>query len=87
MGWISDRFARSPYKWGAPISAEKRRAPLRRIVGVIHSRVSLFDSDFVILECGHEVHAYGDVRARCVKCLAQAEAVPSNDGSQTEPTA
>lgn len=69
MGWISNRFMKSRAKWGRPISDEKRRAPLRRIVAVIRSRQSLFDTDYVELECGHTAHAHGDLRARCVKCL------------------
>lgn len=73
MGWISKRFMQNPSKWGKPISAEKRRAPLRKIEYVIRGRVSLFDSDFVHLECGHEVHAHGDMKARCVKCLRESE--------------
>jgi hypothetical protein len=68
MGWISKRMMRNRAKWGPPISAEKRRAPLRRIEYVIHPRRSMFDSDFVRLECGHEVFAYGDHRARCTYC-------------------
>ena len=71
MGWISTRFMRNRAKWGKPISEEKRRAPLRKIVRVIRSRESLFDSDFVELECGHQTRAYGDLRARCVECLGE----------------
>jgi hypothetical protein len=71
MGWISKRFSQNRSKWGKTISEEKRRAPLRRIVHVIRARESLFDSDWVELECGHQVHAFGDIRARCVKCLRQ----------------
>ena len=67
-GWISKRFMRSRAKWGAPMSEEKRRAPLRRIVEVIRPRMGMFDADRVVLECGHEAYAWGDVRARCVPC-------------------
>lgn len=68
MGWISKRFSQNRYKWGKTISEEKRKAPLRKIVRVIRYREGLFDSDFVELECGHQVRAYGDFRARCVRC-------------------
>jgi hypothetical protein len=67
-GWITKRFGQNRAKWGAPISAEKRKAPLRKIVHVIRTRQSLFDSDYVELECGHTAYAYGDVRARCLDC-------------------
>lgn len=74
MGWIAHRFGtQNRYKWGKPISAEKRRAPLRKIVHVVRYRASMFDADRVELECGHEVDAYGDIRARCVRCLAEQE--------------
>ena len=69
MGWITNRFDQTGRaKWGKPISPEKRRAPLRKIVAVIRYRHGMFDSDFVELECGHRVSAYGDLRARCVEC-------------------
>lgn len=68
MGWISKRFMRSRAKWGAPIAQDKRRAPLRRIVGVLRHRNGMFDSDRVLLECGHEAEAWGAQRARCVVC-------------------
>ena len=74
MGWISDKFQREGRaKWGKPISADKRRAPLRKIVAVVHGRTSLFDSDLVELECGHTARAFGDLKARCVKCLRERE--------------
>lgn len=70
MGWISDRFQREGRaKWGKPMSEEKRRAPLRKIEHVIRHRRSMFEPDFVELECGHQVSAWGDLRARCTKCL------------------
>jgi hypothetical protein len=69
MGWISKRFTHSRAKWGKTISEDKRKAPLRKIVCVLRARESLFDSDYVELECGHKVYAYGDYRARCVACL------------------
>jgi hypothetical protein len=69
MGWITNRFQQTGWaKWGKTISAEKRKAPLRKIVAVLRYRESMFDSDFVELECGHKVRAYGDLRARCVEC-------------------
>lgn len=73
-GWISRRFMRSRAKWGRPISQEKRMAPLRRIVAVIRHRRGMFEADRVVLECGHEADAWGDLRARCVAC-------PPNAGS------
>ena len=75
MGWISNRFQRNPSKWGKPISEAKRRAPLRKIVRVIRYRDNMFDSDFVELECGHRVRAYGDLRARCTQCAAETASV------------
>lgn len=72
MGWISKRFMRSRAKWGATVSEEKRKAPLRRIVRIVRSRSSLFDSDTVEFECGHVGEAYGDVRGRCVICFTEA---------------
>ena len=69
MGWITKRFEQTGRaKWGKPISDEKRKAPLRKIVNVIRYRETMFDSDLVELECGHTVRAYGDIRARCVEC-------------------
>jgi hypothetical protein len=67
-GWISARFMRSRAKWGAPMSEEKRRAPLRRITYVIRHRAHMFEADRVVLECGHEADAWGDQRARCIAC-------------------
>ena len=70
MGWIAKRFQQTGRaKWGKTISAEKRKAPLRKITTVLRHRDSMFDSDFVELECGHQVQAYGDLRARCVQCV------------------
>lgn len=72
MGWISRRFNQTGRsKWGPTISPDKRKAPLRKIVRVIRMRESLFDHDLVELECGHQVIAYGDVRARCLYCLKE----------------
>ena len=71
-GWISKRFMRNRAKWGAPIASEKRRAPLRRIVVVLRHRGGMFEPDRVVLECGHEADAWGDLRARCVRCLQDA---------------
>lgn len=57
---ITKRFNRGGReKRGKPISEEKRRAPLRRIVRVLRDRASLFDSDRVELECVHVVEAFG----------------------------
>ena len=74
MGWISNRFAQNRYKWGRPVSEEKRRAPLRAIVVVLRGREGLFDTDWVELECGHRTSAYGDHKARCVDCLRASDA-------------
>lgn len=71
MGWISTRFMQSRAKWGRTVSEEKRRAPLREIAYVIRPRTGLFDSDTVMLACGHRAQAYGDHRARCVACLRE----------------
>ena len=73
MGWISKRFMCNRAKWGRPIDPEKRKAPLVAIAYVIRPRESLFDHDFVKLECGHEAVAYGQVRARCTACGAIRE--------------
>ena len=55
MGWIAKRFQQTGRaKWGKTISAEKRKAPLRKITTVLRHRDSMFDSDFVELECGHQ---------------------------------
>jgi hypothetical protein len=72
MGWISNRMMRNRTKWGAPISDEKRRAPLRLIVGILRHRDGMFDTDRVVLECGHEAEAWGTSKARCVGCLPEA---------------
>jgi hypothetical protein len=50
------------------MSPEKRAAPLRKIAGIVRPRNGMFDSDRVLLECGHEADAWGDLRARCVAC-------------------
>lgn len=68
MGWISKRFMRRRAKWGRPVSADKRKAPLVAITYVIRHREGLFDHDFVKLECGHEAIAYGRLKARCPQC-------------------
>lgn len=71
MGWITTRFMQNRSKWGKTVSEEKRRAPLQRIVRVLHHRESMFDADRVELECGHVVSAYGAVRARCLECAKE----------------
>ncbi len=69
MGWITERFQQTGRaKWGKPISEEKKRAPLRKITNVIRYRDTMFEPDFVELECGHQGSAWGDLRARCVAC-------------------
>jgi hypothetical protein len=70
-GWITRRFhSTGRAKWGRPVAEAKRHAPLRRIAQVLRPRASMFDSDWVELECGHQVAAYGNLRARCTKCGA-----------------
>lgn len=51
--------------------AAKRRAPLRKIVGVWKRAVSRMDWQGVDLECGHTASAsYGAMfRARCIECM------------------
>jgi hypothetical protein len=71
MGWIHERFKQKGYaKWGRPVSPEKLRAPLKKIVRTVRYAGSLFDTSSVELECGHVVEARGQIRARCVKCGA-----------------
>jgi hypothetical protein len=60
---------RGRVKWGRPVAEGKRRAPLRKIVGIVRHRNGMFDSDRALLECGHEAEAWGTVRARCVACI------------------
>jgi hypothetical protein len=51
MGWISSKFQRTGRaKWGKTISEQKRKAPLRKIVGVVRHRGGMFGSDAVALE-------------------------------------
>lgn len=72
-GWISRKFMRNRAKWGAPVSEEKRKAPLRKIISIIRHRSGMFEADYVMLECGHEGYAWGDLRARCTQCLASGD--------------
>jgi len=42
--------------------------PLRLILYVINPSQSIFEPDFVRLECGHNAYAWGLKRARCKRC-------------------
>lgn len=46
----------------------KEGAPLRKIVNVIIYYSNIFQPNRVLLECGHETNAWGQVRARCSEC-------------------
>lgn len=47
---------------------KQRRGPLRKIVERIHHGATIFDADWVRLECGHETLSNGIYKARCIKC-------------------
>lgn len=69
MGWIHERHMRH----GGSLNArpeKQRRGPLRRIVAVlVHG--DMFAGDWVQLECGHRVRAWGQRRSRCPQCAAK----------------
>lgn len=74
MGWIHNRHMRSGGSIGpGGLSERKKRAPLRRVVGVLRGQDSIFSVAWVKLECGHEGPSWGGVRARCVRCKEEAE--------------
>lgn len=68
MGWISNRHMRSGGSIGGCDGMVFKDKPLRKIVSVIRYAESIFDRDFVVLECGHLARAAGLYRARCSKC-------------------
>ncbi len=68
MGWISARHNRTGGSIGSTKGLVFKDKPLRKIKYVIRYAESMFDRDFVMLECGHVVHAAGKIRARCDKC-------------------
>lgn len=71
MGWIHERHMRS----GGSIGGRKgpHKGPLRAIVRYLRLARSLFDTDWVEMECGHQGPAYGGPRkrARCAECGKQ----------------
>ena len=52
---------------------DKRGAPLRKIVERLHESGSIFEPDWLRLECGHEVRSKAKRRVRCFRCK-EAEA-------------
>lgn len=68
-GWISQRAMRGN-RIGGKASPEKNKQPLRKIEYVEHYSESMFEPNYVKLECGHMAHAWGLYRARCPKCQA-----------------
>ena len=72
MGWIADRHM----KQGGSINrnpAKQRKGPLRQIVAILRVGKGMFDSNWVELECGHQVSSNGTYRARCNHCRREAE--------------
>lgn len=66
MGWISARANKtgtSLYSGGP-----KRKGPLRKIVKTLRVGTTIFESDRVELECGHEGRSWGGERAICTQC-------------------
>jgi len=79
VGWISDRHMREGGSIGGRCEGceyPKDRAPLRKIVRVLRPSHSLFETAWVLLECGHETRSWGGVRARCAKCKEADDAGP-----------
>lgn len=71
MGWISDRKMKTGRGIGgrrAGRAYPKDGAPLRLVVERITVGRSIFESDWVRLECGHETRSWGGLRARCPSC-------------------
>ena len=69
MGWISDRHMKQGGSIGpGGLKAHKKGAPLRRVVGTVVDRHSIFSPNVVELECGHQAESWGGVRARCIEC-------------------
>ncbi len=50
----------------------RQSAPLRTIVERLYESGSLFERDWVRLECGHETASNGRHKARCVACQGRA---------------
>lgn len=74
MGWIHKRHMRQGGSIGpGGLSAEKKGAPLRRVVRTILYYGNLFQPDHVELECGHTAESWGGRRARCVKCKEEGQ--------------
>ena len=69
MGWISDRHMRQGGSIGpGGLGKAKKGAPLRKVVGTVADRGSIFCPNLVRLECGHEAESWGGIRARCPAC-------------------
>jgi hypothetical protein len=71
VGWISDRHMKnggSLYSGGP-----KRKGPLRKIVKTLRVGTTIFESDRVELECGHEGRSWGGEKAICTQCRKDAE--------------
>lgn len=78
MGWISKRHMERGGSIG-PGSASKhaKRGPLRKVVSVLRRGHGIFEADRALLDCGHETHTWGGLRAICPECsLAKLEALP-----------
>jgi hypothetical protein len=67
MGWISDRHMLRGGTIGG-MKGKKHKGPLRLIVGHLTHSTNMFQPPRVELECGHETHSWGQVRARCAQC-------------------
>lgn len=70
MGWIHKRHMQD----GGSLNrnpARQRKGPLRKIVRVLVNSTGIFDADWVELDCGHKVRAWGQHRARCDTCKAE----------------
>jgi hypothetical protein len=79
MGWISDRHMKRGGSIGpGGLGADKRGAPLRKVVANLTGYLNMFQADTVLLECGHEGKSWGGSRARCVKCKQLAAAAKGN---------
>lgn len=69
MGRLSEAHRQGRIRLGGRgISEEKKKAPLKKIVGLVEHTTDLFDQDVVKLECGHTVKSNGQYRARCMQC-------------------
>lgn len=70
MGWISDRHMQSGRSLN-PNPKRQRKGPLKKIVERIRLGQGMFETDRVLLECGHEVSSNGIYKARCSKCAEE----------------